>query len=425
MPSKLRLARCRGGRSAINARVLILHNEYRNRGGEENYIELVTKALSSRGLIVDHLVWSSVALTSSWAARAETAALMTFNPKAGRRVAQRLFERPADIVHAHNLLPMATPSALRAAASFGSGVVLTAHNHRLFCPSGTLMRNGSRHEDCVEGSSLLCALRGSRDSRLESLAYGVAVAVQRRLRLSERWTDAIVAPSAYLRNTLVRAGVDSALIRHIPNGVPVQPYSPRPRHYVLFAGRLSVEKGLRTLLRAAELTTDIPFVVAGDGPLGEAGRALAPSNVKWVGLVSQERLAALRLHAAVEVIPSECPDILPFSGLEALAAGVPVVGANVGGIPEIAKAGAGETVPPGDVEALAGALSRWWNLSQTESRHGEAAAALAAKEYSIDKHVDRLLALYSEISVKRRRQAGPLAEAFQAGASSGRSVEHQ
>ena len=121
-------------------------------------------------------------------------------------------------------------------------MVLTAHNYRFACPGGTLLRGGRIHEDCVEGSSLACALRDPRGAPAESVAYGAALEIHRRLGFLERWVDAFIAPSAFLGRMLVRAGIPEQRVHVIPCGLPFFEQATQPCNYAVYAGRLSEER---------------------------------------------------------------------------------------------------------------------------------------------------------------------------------------
>ncbi len=378
-------------------KVLLVHNAYRDRGGEERHLDLLEQGLQAVGVSTRRFVVDSRELAEyGVGARARTAGLMAFNPRAARAIQPTLEEWRPDIVHAHNLFPVLTPSVLRATRRMGVATILTAHNYRLFCPAGTLTRRGVVHSDCIRGSSFLCGVRGARPTLPESLAYGVAVALQRRLKLSLRWTNAIVTPSRALRETLISAGFPSTALHHIANGVPVHEFVARPREHVLFAGRLSREKGLETLVAAARLIPEIPMKIAGDGPLrGALGRT--PPNVELLGWVDPERLQKLRSSSALEIVPSVSQDILPYAALESLAAGTPVLASRIGGLPEIAAGPAGETVPAGDAGALAASMRAWWARS-SEPDYGRGAAEVARSRFSLDGQTRELVALYGRVS---------------------------
>src|SRR5581483_9713368 len=93
---------------------------------------------------------------------------LTYRPAGARLLREVLVRETPDLVHFHNAFPLLTPAAVREAHRYGAGVVLTIHNYRFACPAGTLLRNGRIHDDCIEGSSLLCGLRNSRGVWTES-----------------------------------------------------------------------------------------------------------------------------------------------------------------------------------------------------------------------------------------------------------------
>lgn len=381
-------------------RVLIAHNVYRISGGEERHVALLDEALRASGVTVSRLSRRSDELAGSFAARVRLAAGLVYRPSGGRAIERAVHEEKPDLVHFHNIWPLLTPAALHAAKRAGTKVVFTAHNHRLFCPTGTLSRNGEPHVDCIHGSSLMCGLRGGRDSRLESAVYGAAVEVQRRLRLVDRWVDAYIAPSAYLARVLTEAGVvepPGDRLTVIPYGVPVDVYAPRERRFMLFAGRLSVEKGIETLLAAAKRTPDVPLVIAGDGPAKRQVELAQSANVTYVGQVAATALDTLRREAAATLVPSVCADVQPYSALESLAAGVPIVASNLGGLPELAQDGDSLLVPPGDAGALADAIRSAWHSSQAEPRWGERSHGVAARRFGIEAHARDIIALYERL----------------------------
>jgi glycosyltransferase involved in cell wall biosynthesis len=378
-------------------RVLIVHNRYRLVGGEERHISLLHDELARVGVDVDLLTVDSGSVGSSVRSRIALAAGMVYRPRMGRMLKQRLADSPADVVHFHNIQPLLTTAALRAARKSGAAVVMTLHNYRFACPAGTLLRGTDLHDDCLDGSSLACALRNARGTWSESIAYGVAIELQRRLRLLQRWVDAFVTPSRFLAAAAARAGLPAAAIHPIAYGVPLGNGHDRGgRKHALFAGRISSEKGIATLVEAAKLS-GVPVLVAGDGPL-KSSFAEQP-GVRLPGHLSGDALERARDDAAFVVVPSECHEVLPFSALEAAAVGKPIVATRVGGLPEIVTDGHnGLLVDPRSPAALAAAMRRLWENPDFADELGMNAKRRAESAFSLETQTRAVVRLYEEVA---------------------------
>lgn len=374
-------------------RVLLVHNTYRVRGGEESHVAALEAALRSRGHDVGRFGAAS-SDAASITRRASVAASMTYSIASHRRMRDHIAEWQPDVAHVHNFTPLLTPSVMHAAHRAGVPVVMTVHNHRLFCPSGTLTRRGRVHSDCVRGSSLLCGVRKARGTWFESLAYGVSIEIQRRLRLVDRWVDVYIAPSEYIASMLERAGFGRGRVQIIPHGVEGRQWTPGPREYALVAGRLSPEKGVATVLAAAQLAPDVPIVFAGDGPLAPMVEH-ASGSVTFRGVLSREQITEAQQRAAFSIVASECPEVFPLSAVESLASGTPVLATGIGGLTEIVASDSdGILVAPGDAQSLALGMSTLWERARTEPQYGRSVRERAATRFSLDTQLDRTLAAY-------------------------------
>jgi glycosyltransferase involved in cell wall biosynthesis len=380
-------------------RVLLAHNRYRLAGGEERHVDLLERGLGEAGVDVRRFERASPS-DPSRLRRIGLGLGLTYRPAAGREIGRFLDEWPADVVHVHNLLPLLTPSVLRAARHRGAIVVLTAHNYRLFCPAGTLVRDGVVHDGCVEGSSLRCGLSGARGSRVEGAAYGLALELQRRLRLVERWVDAFVAPSEFVARLLVRAGLPADRVHVVRSGVPVADWTPRPREYGLYASRLVPEKGIRTLIAASRLAPEVPLLVAGDGPLADEVREAANGTIRYLGRLGPRELARVQSRAAFSVVPSEWPEPFGLVVPEALAAGTPVISTTAGALGELAG-GDGTVVHADGPDALAAAMRALWRR-RMEPDFGRSAWETACKQFSLEAQIREQLALYTRLLGARR-----------------------
>jgi glycosyltransferase involved in cell wall biosynthesis len=381
-------------------RVLLVHNRYRDPGGEERHVELLGSGLSDLGVDTFSYFADSSTLTSR-RARLGAALGLAYNPGAGRRLDKALLRMRPEVVHFHNIWPLLTPAALRAARRSGAAIVLTIHNYRFACPAGTLLRQGQTHDDCIDGSSLRCGLRNARGRRLESVSYGVALEVQRRMRMLERWVEAFIAPSQFVAEMMRRAGLPEARIHVIRHGVRLasaQWCARQPRPLALYASRLSPEKGVGTLLEAARHVSGGQIVVAGDGPLAADVRAAQAPALRYLGRVGAVELADLRADALFTVVPSTCCEVSPYAAIESLAAGRAIVGSRIGGIPEFAVDGeTGVLVEPGDANGLAQAITQLWHNPSYALELGARARAYAEREFDLRSQSVRMLRLYEQL----------------------------
>ena len=303
-------------------------------------------------------------------------------------VADAVQRSGARVVHAHNVHPAFGWRALAAARDAGARVVLHLHNYRLVCAIGTCFTRG---EDCTRchGRNTLPGVRlNCRGSRAESLVYGASLALWQR-RLSDA-ADAFAVPSEFalgrLRELGAPLGGRARVVPSVQRSFASASAAASGR-FALAAGRLTPEKGFEDAIRACAAAR-VPLVVAGDGPQREELQALG-GDVRFAGRVSASELARLRREAAVAIVPSRYAEILPLAALEAMAAGLPVVAASAGGLPE-AVPGEG-LYPPGDVAALTDRVRALFG----DADAGERALEVARARYAPAVVASKLRELYS------------------------------
>ena len=372
-------------------RVLLVHNRYRIQGGEERSVELQLEALRRAGVAHALLERRSADLSRTQAARALL--------RGGRDeddVETAIRELDADVVHVHNMLPLPGPRGLEAARATGASVLLHLHNLRLFCAIGVAARDGGpcfrcHHRNTLPGLALNC-----RGSLPEAAAYAVALA--RHQPAVFEAVDRFVVPSSYAAGQSALLGVPADRLDVLPHYLPAEAFAERSRadqgSYALVASRLSPEKGIDVAIEAAA-STGIRLRVAGEGPaaaeLAElAARSGAP--VEFVGRLERASVARELAGAAMVLMPSRYHEFAPYSALEAMAAGVPVIASSLGGLPELI--GAKRCVPPGDAAALAGRMTSLWESPELRRAEGDELIARARAGHGEELYVGRLLELY-------------------------------
>ncbi|MEA2367825.1 MAG: hypothetical protein QOH38_543 [Thermoleophilaceae bacterium] len=375
-------------------RVLVVHNRYRVAGGEERAVALQLAAL--RDARVTH---AALERESSAAGNVRAARALLRGGERPEDVAAAVRELGATVVHFHNLNPLFGPRSLRAARVAGARVVLHLHNFRLFCSIAVAFRDGETCFRCHGRNTVPGLLLNCRGSLPESAVYTAALAIHQPELIEA--VDRFVTPSRFAAGQLARLGLPADRLEVLANYVPEAPAAePAGGTYALVAGRLATEKGIGLAIEAAA-RSGVPLRVAGDGPLEGELRALAASSgasVEMLGRVPGERVAELLTGAAMVVVPSLGPEVMPFAALEAMAAGVPVVATRTGSLPEVV--GEERCVPRRDADALAAAMRRLWDDPELRRAEGGALRERARERFSQELHARELLALYERVQTQ-------------------------
>jgi len=371
-------------------RILLLHNRYRSEGGEERVVADLQALLSARG----HRV-ALIERRSSGVGRAAAARALVGGGSSPDEIGEAVRALRADVVHAHNLHPLFGWRALAATRAAGARTVLHLHNFRLFCAIGVAYRDGAPCFRC-RGTDTLPGLRlNCRGSVGEAAAY--AVGLHRQQPHIFEHADGLVAVSDATLRRLVELGLPPERTATLANFVRSEGFAATSAagegEYALVSGRLVEEKGFDTAVAAARAAA-VPLVVAGEGPdEGRLRRMASGAEVRFTGWISPQALAELRARAAVVLVPSSSDEACPYSALDALATGVPVLASDRGGLPELV--GADNVLPPGDAGRWSSALAALWNDPSARQRAGDAALARARERFSEDAYYARLSEIYS------------------------------
>ncbi len=373
--------------------ILILHNRYRAAGGEERAVADLAGLLARRGHEVQVLERSSQGLGRRRAA----AGLLTggLDPD---EIASAVRRHRARVVHAHNIHPSFGWRALAAAKAAGARTVLHLHNYRLFCAIGIAYRDGApcfrcRLDHTRPGLRLRC-----RGSLPEAAVYALGLRRQQP-RLFEH-VDRFVTVSEALAAHLRDLGLPPSLTATLPNFMPTAEFATESHagdgEFALAAGRLTEEKGFDTAIAAAR-AAGVPLVIAGAGPDEPRLRGLAGgAEVRFAGRLAPEALARLRRRAAVALAPSLWEEPCPYSVLEALAAGVPVLTSDRGGLPEMV--GGTGVLPATDPGAWRAELAELWQNPRLRTQRGNEAIAWARERHGEERYYEQLTQLYDGVS---------------------------
>jgi glycosyltransferase involved in cell wall biosynthesis len=327
-----------------------------------------------------------------------------YSMQARRRLSGLIDACHPDVCHAHNIYHHISPSILGLLRKRGIPVVLTLHDLKIACPAYNMLTHDGICERCRDGRLYNVALhRCIKGSRTLSAVVMLEAILHRMIGSYTRCVSRFVVPSRFYAEKFQEWGFPPTMFRHVPNFVNVARIEPvfKSGDRILYFGRLSREKGLRTLVCAAAQAR-CKLAIAGTGPELETLRGLAAStgaDVRFLGYLTGNELHKAVQGARAVVLPSEWYENAPMSILEAYALGKPVIGAQIGGIPELVKFDVtGILFSSGDINSLAQALDRIQGCADQElEQMGRAGRRWVEQEFTSDIYRQRMLDVYSEI----------------------------
>ena len=324
-----------------------------------------------------------------------------YSGEAYRKMQLVLDDFEPDVVHLNNINFQLTPSVIEAVRDWEKKkdktvrVVFTAHDYQWVCPNHMMLipASGERCSRCIGQHQRNCTkYRCIHNSCVKSF-LGTIEAKFYDWKKTYSKVDVIICPSHFMEKQLGTSSLLKQKLVTMHNFIDAEVLEhTEKKDYVLYLGRYTKEKGVLTLLQAAGDLPEIPFVFAGDGECREQVERCP--NVKNMGFLQGEELQKVIVEARFCVIPSEWYENCPFSVMEAISYGTPVIGSNLGGIPELVQDGkTGELFEAGNVQMLKDKIKSLWGNPEkceryTKNCHKECFDSLA--EYS-----DKLLALYS------------------------------
>lgn len=332
------------------------------------------------------------------------ASKVIFSFEARKKLSSLLDVFPASVAHLHCIYHHISPSVLPLLRDRGVPVVLTAHDLKIACPAYKMLNRNGICERCRDGTFLnVVANRCVRNSLSASIVVAAESILADKLSLYKNNVNRVVAPSLFYKNKLIEWGWPDQQIAHIPNYVRSEKYIPNfwPGNYFIYFGRLAPEKGVETLIRAA-IRSSSNLMIVGSGPIENELKAIASgSSIEFLGFKSGDDLWNLVRQSRAVVLPSEWYENCPMSVLESYALGKPVIGANIGGIPEIIQSGVTGWIFESGNEAE---LSELLHVVTEESdsileEMGRAARNYVAKEFTPEKYMSSTKNLYSSIGV--------------------------
>lgn len=402
-------------------RILQVNKFYYRRGGAETYLFDLMKLLADQGheivpfamkhpeneengfesFFIDEVDYNA---TSPWYSRIHQAGRMIYSFHAANRMKALLNIAEPSIAHVHNIYHQVSPSILDVLGRREIPVVMTLHDYKLACPNYKMRTKGEVCERCVPRNFYRAAqYRCVKDSLLASIACATELYLHRYTGIYEKNVKFFVTPSNALKGKMAASGIPEDKLKLLPNFAHVGRFTPsyEATDYLIYFGRLAEEKGLLTLLESMRKFASGRLVIVGDGPLaGTLQRTVVEqglSNVQLIGRKSGTELEDLIRGARATVLPSQWYENCPISVIESYASGTPVLGANIGGIPEMIEDGrTGLLFEPFSPEDLLAKIEHIYGDDELVEEMGRNARLKAEREFDSALHLDRLLGIYEE-----------------------------
>jgi glycosyltransferase involved in cell wall biosynthesis len=404
--------------------LLSINNYYYLRGGSETVYFEHNRLFADAGWeVVPFSMQNALNQPSKWSshfaretdggerrsplAKLSRAGSAIYSTDSARRIRELIALTRPDVAHAHNIYHHLSPSVLVELRRQGIPVVLTLHDLKLVCPAYKMYTEGAVCEQC-RGGALRNVVRNrciKRSTAMSALVW-LESTVHKALDLYGGTVTRFVVPSRFFLAKFAEWGLDTSRFVHIPNSVNVETMTVgavegAPSDPFVYLGRLVPEKGVATLIRAAA-EARVALRIIGTGPEESALRQLAAElggEVEFTGYLAGSALLSAVSSACAVVVPSEWYENAPISVMEASALGRVVIGANIGGIPELIRSGeTGFVFTSGSVDSLVDVLTRVRGLAASSLRHiGAAGREWMRAEFSPEAYRNRMMDLYAQI----------------------------
>ena len=334
------------------------------------------------------------------------ASKVIYSFEAAKNMQRLIDDWQPQISHSHCIYHHLSPSVLKVLHDNGVPNVMTAHDLKLACPAYKMLNQNGICEKCKTGN-LTHLLRNKciHNSAAISGLVMIESYTHRILNLYKKNLDKVVVPSLFFKQKLIEWGWSENSIEYIANFIPADEYEPEynPGDYILYFGRLAMEKGVGTLIKAAN-KAGVQLKIAGTGPIEKELKQLAAStnsSAEFLGFCSGDNMKNLIKGARAVVLPSEWYENAPISILEAYASGKIVVGANIGGIPEmIENDETGYLFESGNADQLAQILSKIEGLPNEKIIDmGKRSRQYVTTTFTADMYRTKMLSLYDSLGV--------------------------
>ncbi|MBU0706800.1 glycosyltransferase family 4 protein [Patescibacteria group bacterium] len=328
-----------------------------------------------------------------------TAGRMFYSFEANRKISKLIKKEKPDIAHIHNIYHQISPSILLALKNHSIPVVQTLHDYKIICPSYSLFTKGKICERCKGYNYWQCIKnKCMKDSRAASTLACLEMYFHKAFKFYEEKVDVFLSPSQFMIKKIREWEAPIVDIKYLPNFIDTSNATPvEPGDYLLYFGRLSSEKGINTLIKAMK---GLPrkLKIVGTGPQEKELQGMVAkeqiTNIEFLGYKTGNELNEVIKNSLAVVVPSEWYENRPLTILEAFSFGKPVIGTEVGGIPELVREGeTGYLYKLGSVEGLRGKINDIIKDKEKTVQMGKGAFEFV-KQFSPENYYEKLIKVY-------------------------------
>lgn len=397
-------------------RILLVNKFHYFRGGSEKYYFELAKLLKEHGHTVGYFSMKNEnnITTGDKEYFVEEIDMNTgsklkafdviYSPANKKLMTKALEEFKPDIVHINNFQRQLSASIIDAIKEKNIPIVMTAHDLNPICPASVMLYDGQICEDCMKNGYMSCIKKSCiKDSRAKSL---IGVLEYEFYKLKKVWSkiDTIITPSEFLKTKLKENGINNQNIVAIHNFVnETNTNDCTIGDYALYVGRLSAEKGILNLLEAINKVDNAKLVIAGDGPERESIETYIKENhlenrISLVGYQNQEGVKQFIKNSKFVIVPSIWYENCPYSILETMEIGKPVIASKIGGIPELIKNDInGFLYPYDNIDALADCISKLFGDEQLIANMSSNAKNLFKTNYTAEVYYNKIISVYNQL----------------------------
>ena len=376
-------------------KIIVVHNAYQWRGGEDTVRDAEVALLREGGQSVETYDRDNAAIAGM--SRFDAARQTVWSSRTTTELRARIAAFRPDLIHVHNSFPLVSPSLFWEAARAGVPVVQTLHNFRLLCPQAMFLRRDQVCEDCLGKVPWRGVVHGCyRDSVAQTAVVATMLGAHRAAGTFTSKVTRYIALNRFCRDKFIQGGLPPDRLSIKPNFVAVSYRRDEVRSGGLFVGRLSREKGIGVLLKALERTAGLSVDVIGTGPM--QAEVLANPQARSHGALDRAEVLAAMRRASYLILASIWHEVMPLSVVEAFACGLPVIASRSGALAEMIEEGVtGLLCEPGNPDELAGAIA--WAEAHPAAmlKMGRNARAEYRLKYTPERNYEQLMAIYRDV----------------------------